>query len=67
MSCAAASLPCCPPLLETRVEFMTHCLVCERDQPFIAEWECMTGLVGCCIGCGTPRIAPFTRAISEVA
>jgi len=68
MSCAAAPLPCSPvPPLETRVEFTTYCRVCDCDQQFIAGWECLTGLVGCCLGCGTPRVAPFTRTMTEAA
>jgi len=51
--------------LQTRVEFMEFCAHCDSEQIFVAAWDCQAGLVGCCIGCGDERIAPFTRAISE--
>ena len=49
------------PPLETNVEFQRYCEKCDSEQIFIAGWWCATGLVGCCIGCGDERIAPFTH------
>lgn len=46
-------------------EWMRFCYVCESEQQFTAAWECSTGLVGCCLGCGDERIAPFTRMNAE--
>jgi hypothetical protein len=53
--------------LETNVEFTRFCPKCDSEQTFIAGWQCESGLVGCCLGCGDERIAPFTRVNSEVA
>ncbi len=53
--------------LSTPVEFMVFCPVCESEQAFIAAWDCIFGLVGCCARCGDTRIAPFTRTNSEAA
>jgi hypothetical protein len=55
------------PILKTSVEFTRYCPKCDREQIFVAGWECAQGLVGCCLGCGDERIAPFTRVNSEVA
>jgi len=46
---------------------MRFCLVCEREEIFVAGWQCERGLVGCCMGCGDERVIPFTRTNSEVA
>lgn len=53
--------------LDCPVEWMRFCFTCESEQRFIADRECMYGLVGRCSHCGEERIAPFTRANSEVA
>lgn len=53
--------------LETHVQFLRFCLKCDSEQLFVAAWQCDSGLVGCCQGCGDERIAPFTRVNSEVA
>jgi len=53
--------------LATHVEFTRFCEKCDSEQIFIAGWACDAGLVGCCLGCGDERIAPFTRSNSEVA
>jgi hypothetical protein len=54
-------------VLETHVEWMRFCEICDSEQVFVAGWQCATGLVGCCLGCGNERVAPFTRTTSEVA
>jgi hypothetical protein len=54
-------------VLDHFVEFMQFCFVCQCEQIFRAGWECEAGLLGCCLGCGDERIAPFSRAASEVA
>lgn len=53
--------------LDPKVEFMHYCPVCQCEQQFVAGWECMYGLVGCCLGCGTPRVARWTRTVGEAA
>jgi hypothetical protein len=53
--------------LPVTIQFMRFCPKCDREQVFVAGWECDAGLVGCCLGCGDERIAPFTRVNSEVA
>lgn len=53
--------------LRTQVEFTRFCEKCDSGQIFRAGWECDAGLIGCCLGCGDERIAPFTRVNSEVA
>ena len=54
-------------VLDSRVEFMRFCSTCECEQMFVAGWECASGLVGCCLGCGDERIAGFSRTTAEVA
>jgi hypothetical protein len=53
------------PTLDTRVEWMAYCLVCECEQIFAGGWECSAGLVGCCLGCGHERVALWTRQTSR--
>jgi hypothetical protein len=53
--------------LPITIQFLRYCANCDRDQIFVAGWVCEFGLIGCCLGCGDERIAPFTRANSEVA
>lgn len=53
--------------LEPQPQFMRYCEKCDSEQIFLAGWACEQGLVGCCLGCGDERIAPFTRANSEAA
>jgi hypothetical protein len=53
--------------LATQVQFTRYCPKCDREQIFVAGWQCETGLVGCCLGCGDERIAPFTRTTVEAA
>ena len=53
--------------LPITIQFMRYCPKCNRDQIFVCGWECELGLVGCCLGCGDERIAPFTRTNSEAA
>jgi sulfite reductase beta subunit-like hemoprotein len=53
--------------LPITIQFMRYCENCDREQIFIAGWECEVGLVGCCLGCGDERIAPFTRVTEKVA
>lgn len=52
--------------LDRPVEWMRFCFTCESEQRFVADRDCPYGLVGCCTHCGDQRIAPFTRANSEV-
>lgn len=54
-------------VLDHFVEFMQFCFVCEAEQIFRAGWECEAGLIGCCLGCGDERIAPFTRTTEVCA
>jgi len=49
------------------VEFSRFCFVCDAEQIFRAGWECDAGLVGCCLGCGDERIAPWTRTVEACA
>jgi hypothetical protein len=51
--------------LPITIQFMRYCPHCDAEKIFICGWECDAGLVGCCLGCGDERIAPFTRANSE--
>ncbi len=51
--------------LDQRVEFMRWCVVCDCMQMFVAGWECAHGLVGCCLGCGQERVAPWTRSVAS--
>ncbi len=53
--------------LDEFVEFSRFCLKCDSEQIFRAGWECDAGLIGCCLGCGDERIAPWTRTCVEVA
>jgi hypothetical protein len=53
--------------LPITIQFMWDCGTCKSEQIFICGWECDAGLVGYCIGCGSERIALFTRTNSEVA
>ena len=64
-----SAVPDLPPIfdLPTKVEFMRWCEVCEQVERFVAAWECMYGLVGCCLGCGDERVLLWSRTNSEVA
>ena len=59
-------------VLDTQVQFMQHCEVCcdpcdpEDQEIFLAGWECSSGLLGVCLGCGDERIAGFSRVTAEV-
>jgi hypothetical protein len=53
--------------LDEFIEFSRFCAKCDSEQIFRAGWECDLGLVGCCLGCGDERIAPWTRTCVEVA
>lgn len=53
--------------LETPVEFNRFCAMCEREKTFIATLGWEHGLIGECTGCGVPRLAWFTRTVSEEA
>jgi hypothetical protein len=66
MAAFATSANTLAPTLAVPVEWMRFCFVCDSEQIFVAGWECERGLVGCCLGCGDERIAPFTRMTSEV-
>ena len=55
------------PALTIPVQYMRFCFKCDSEQIFVAAWECETGLVGCCLGCGDERIAPFTRTTTAGA
>lgn len=54
-------------VLDPWVQEMQDCKNCGGPQIFVAAWVCEAGLVGCCLGCGAERIAPFTRTNSEAA
>ena len=43
------------------------CPDCGCDTRFVIEFVFANGFFGTCTRCGTVRVAPFTRAISEVA
>lgn len=51
-------------LLDTRVEFMQFCPVCDCEQQFVAGWECALGLIGCCLGCGEEKLISFSRTVA---
>lgn len=53
--------------LDSPVQWMRFCYVCNGDHVFVADRVCNSGLVGTCSNCGDERIAPFTRVNSEVA
>jgi hypothetical protein len=53
--------------LAVPVEWNRFCERCEVEVKFVADRFCIAGLIGECTGCGDERIAPFTRANSEVA
>lgn len=53
--------------LEDFVEFMQFCGKCDSEQIFRAGWECELGLLGCCLGCGDERLAPWTRTTEVCA
>lgn len=54
-------------VLDPWVQEMRHCENCGGPQIFVLAWEFEGGRVGCCLGCGEERIAPFTRMNSEAA
>jgi hypothetical protein len=53
--------------LEVPVEWTEFCYACDRSCTFVALSRCAEGLRSECSGCGSARIAPFTRMNSEVA
>ena len=55
------------PALSVRVEFNEYCAICESVQLFVFGWESAEGLIGCCLGCGDPKLAPWTRTTGEAA
>jgi hypothetical protein len=46
---------------------MRWCPNCGGQRVFLEVYEFENGRAGICLGCGEPRIAPFTRTTSEVA
>lgn len=52
-------------VLERPVEWMRYCEPCDGEKRFVAEIECVSGLIGYCANCGEEGFAPFTRAIGE--
>jgi hypothetical protein len=48
--------------LETHVDFMRDCLVCDDEQRFTAVLRTATRLVGCCRNCGNELAIPLTRS-----
>lgn len=46
---------------------MVWCSNCGGARIFLPVFEFEGGRVGCCLGCGDERIAPFTRTNSEAA
>ena len=50
--------------LETPIQSMRWCLVCESEQIFVAGWECSSGLLGCCLCCSSESLVPFTRMVA---
>jgi hypothetical protein len=63
MSATAAVFTAVP--LPVTIQFMRYCAHCDALTIFVAGWACDAGLMGCCLGCGEERIAPFTRVNSE--
>jgi hypothetical protein len=53
--------------LTPTIEWIRFCYSCNSDQRFVADRACVSGLIGCCSGCGDERIAPFTRSNSEAS
>jgi hypothetical protein len=53
--------------LETPVEWMRFCPVCECETRFMAGWACDSGLIGFCLWCGAEAVIPFSRMNSEGA
>ena len=53
--------------LPTRIEWMRFCSHCECERQFISGGFSLEGRIGCCLYCGTPDLAEYTRANSEVA
>jgi hypothetical protein len=55
-------------LLDSSVyQDMCWCMNCGGERVFLSVYEFEGGRVGCCMGCGEQRIAPFTRTTSEEA
>jgi hypothetical protein len=53
--------------LHIPIEWMRFCYSCNREAIFVANHECVFGLIGRCTHCGDERVSPFTRTISESA
>lgn len=53
--------------LDVAVEFMRYCRACDQETPFVADRECMAGLIGRCSRCSTEALTPFTRTTSAAA
>jgi hypothetical protein len=54
-------------VLDPHVEWMRWCSICDSEQIFVAGWQCNSGLVGCCLGCGDERVEPFSRVNGKAA
>jgi hypothetical protein len=52
-------------ILDPWVEQSEFCERCESVQIVCFGWQTATGLLGCCLGCGEERSAPWTRENSE--
>lgn len=52
--------------LHVPVEWMRYCDVCDLERIFVANTHCGHGLIAKCSHCGDERLAPFTRANSDV-
>jgi hypothetical protein len=53
-------------VLAVPIEWMRFCSVCETARRFVADRECMSGLVGRCSQCQDERVIPFTRSMPEL-
>lgn len=54
-------------VLDPPIVLDKFCPECGEDTRFVIEFRFANGLFGTCTRCGQERVAPFTRAISEVA
>lgn len=41
------------------------CMNCGGEENFVAVFECESGRLGYCEGCGDEKFVPFTRTVSE--
>ena len=53
-------------ILEVPTEVILWCEICLDRKTFLVDRECVFGLVGTCAKCGDERVAPFSRATSEI-